>query len=117
MNNTIFSRTDTDDLTADATRHLVELAERGELPKAALADLLAPEPRYLFLDACAQVERDFTHRCGSSGNTCLESGCAVEGEACLEALLKAGPEYHKACARVWLPIFSDPRNRLDAGHA
>ena len=32
---------------------------------------------------------------------CLESGCALEGEACLDALLKAGPEYHKACARLW----------------
>lgn len=90
---------------------LIQRAEQGDMSKQMLADLLMPESRYAFLEACAQVERAFRDQCAAEGDFCLESGCAMEGDACLEALLKAGPEYHKACARVWLPIFSDPRNR------
>jgi hypothetical protein len=92
---------------------LMQLAEAGRLSKTEMADLLAPDPRWSFLTACAQVERDFTKSCAAEGQYCLESGCALEGEACLEALLKAGPAFHQACARLWLPIFGDPHNRLE----
>ena len=44
---------------------------------------------------------------------CLESGCAVENEICLQALLKAGIEYHKACAAEWIRMFANPRNRIE----
>jgi hypothetical protein len=93
---------------------LVQRAEHGDMSKGMLADLLAPDARYAFLESCAQIERDFTDQCAAKGDFCLESGCALEGDACLEALLVAGPEYQKACARVWRSIFSDPRNRAEA---
>jgi len=92
---------------------LMQLAQAGQLSKTEMADLLAPDPRWSFLEACGQVERDFTKACAAEGQYCLESGCALEGEACLEALLKAGPEFCRACARLWLPIFGDPQNRLE----
>jgi len=91
--------------TEYSSAQLIGLAERGMLDKAAMADLLAEEPRSAFLAECAKVEREFTRACAAHGETCLPAGCALEGEACLNALLKAGPEYNKACGRIWLPLF------------
>jgi hypothetical protein len=92
---------------------LIESAEHGLCSKAELAELLAPDARHAFLDACAKIERRFRDECAGHGDLCLESGCAMEGEACLDALLKAGPAYPIAYGRAWTAIFSDPRNRAE----
>ena len=101
----------------DITGQLMELAAKGRLPKAAMANLLAPDSRWAFLEACARIEKDFTERCAARGEFCLESGCALEGDACLEALIQAGPEFYKACAQAWLPFFSEPNNRAKGWNA
>ena len=95
--------------TEYSSAQLMGLAERGMLDKTAMADLLAEEPRSAFLAACAEVEREFTRVCAAHGDFCLPAGCALEGEACLDALLKAGPEYNKACGRIWLPLFQSSK--------
>ena len=79
------------------------------LDKDTLAQLLPSGPRETFLAGCAQVERDLTRACAERGDVCLASGCALEGESCLNALLNAGPEYNKACGRIWLPLFRSSR--------
>jgi hypothetical protein len=89
---------------------LMALAGEGRLTKQELADLLAIDRRHAFLDACAAIEKGYTEECGSK-DTCLEAGCSVNGEICLQPLLHAGSSYHKACAAAWLPIFRDPKNR------
>jgi len=95
----------------ETAEDLMAFASEGHVPKSVLTDLLAPEIRQDFLDSCAAIEMKFTEDCAATGDFCLESGCALEGEACLNALLNAGPAYHKACAAVWRDIFHDPRNR------
>ena len=95
--------------TAD---QLMALAAEGRLTKIELADLLAIDRRHAFLDACAEIERAYTKECGKK-DTCLEAGCSVNGEICLQPLLHAGSAYHKACAAAWLPIFQDPMNRAN----
>jgi hypothetical protein len=35
----------------------------------------------------------------------------MEGEACLEPLLRANTEFHKACAAEWIKFFAQPENR------
>lgn len=95
--------------TEYSSSQLISFAERGMLDKVDMADLLAEEGRSTFLAACAKVEREFTRVCAAHGNFCLPGGCALEGEACLEALLNAGPEYNKACGRIWLPLFRSSR--------
>jgi hypothetical protein len=89
---------------------LMHFAEQGILAKADMAQLLPAEPRAEFLDACARVEKDFTRACAADGDFCLASGCALEGESCLNALLKAGPEYNKACGRLWLPLYRSSKH-------
>jgi hypothetical protein len=89
---------------------LMHLAEEGLLEKQELADLLTPELRCEFLNGCEAVERDFTRACATDGNFCLPGGCALEGEACLNALLKVGPEYNKACGWLWLPLFRSSKH-------
>ena len=91
---------------------LMHFAEEGILAKDEMAQLLPEGPRASFLAACAQVEKDFTRACAAQGDFCLASGCALEGESCLNALLKAGPAFNKACGQVWLPIYCDPHNRV-----
>ena len=95
----------------------MRLAADGRLPKAVLASTLAPESRSEFLDACAGIERALTEACAAKKDFCLESGCALEGEVCLEAVLKADAGYHRACAAKWLVVFTDPHNRIDAWKA
>ncbi len=91
--------------TNSSTAELMDFAADGMLDKEVLAQLLPPEPRDAFLAGCAQIERDFTRACAAHGDFCLASGCALEGESCLNALLNAAPEYNKACGRLWLPLF------------
>ena len=57
---------------------LMNFAERGMLARTEMADLLPEDPRAEFLTACARVEN---------------------------ALLSAGLDYNKACAKLWLPLF------------
>jgi hypothetical protein len=99
--------------TIDIARQLMELAAEGALPKTAMANLLEPAARWTFVEACSQIEKDFTMRCAAKGDFCLASGCALEGDACLDALIQAGPEFYRACARAWLPLFSQPANRAE----
>ena len=92
-------------MTTNATAELMDLAADGLLDKALLAQLLPSDPRAVFLEGCAQIEKDLTRACAARGEFCLASGCALEGESCLDALLNAAPEYNKACGRLWLPLF------------
>jgi hypothetical protein len=90
---------------------LMKYAEEGRLTKHALATMLTPESRRKFLEACAAIERKYTIDCGTQ-DTCLEAGCSAEGEICLQPLLRAGSEYHKACAAEWAKLFARHENRL-----
>jgi len=92
---------------------LIELARNGGMSKEALVRLLALEKRQSYLDACAAIERQYTQACGASGSPCLEGGCALEGEVCLQPLLRAEAEYLQACGHVWATLFADQRNRAE----
>jgi hypothetical protein len=83
----------------------------GRFTKHALASLLAPEARRQFQDACGRIELGYTEACRALGDPCLASGCSAEGERCLEPLLRAGTEYHKACGAEWVRLFAAPANR------
>ena len=93
---------------------LMTFAEEGHLPKQVLAHLLSPEKRPAYDAACAAVEKRYTKACTDKDDPCLESGCSLEGEVCLQPLLEAGIEYHKACAAEWIKTFKDPKNRVDS---
>ena len=94
------------------TPQLLRYTEEGRLTKHALATMLTPEPRRQFLEACAAIEKKYTDDCAAAKDPCLESGCSAEGEICLQPLLRAGTEYHKACAAEWAKLFARPENRL-----
>ena len=91
---------------------LLTYAEEGRLTKHALATTLLPEPRRRFLEACAAIEKQYTDDCAAAKDPCLESGCSAEGEICLQPLLRAGTEYHRACAVEWEKLFAHHENRL-----
>jgi hypothetical protein len=94
------------DTKAPTPDQLMADAAEGRFTKAELAELLAIDHRRPFLDACAHVEKTYTEDCPARNHgPCLEAGCSVEGEICLQPLLHAGSEYHKACAVEWLPFF------------
>ena len=93
---------------------LMKFAEEGRLPKHVLMNLLAQDSRAAYLVACAAIERKYTNDCAARNDPCLESGCAVEGEICLQPLLRAEIDYHRACAGEWIKVFANPRNRIDA---
>ena len=125
MNSTIHCRVDAGgtvcvkdgadvDQCTGTPEELMKLAEQGHLPKCVLAELLDIEHRHAYLDACAVIEKTYTEDCTATNDPCLESGCALEGEICLQPLLGAGIEYHRACAAEWIKLFVDPRNRIDA---
>jgi hypothetical protein len=98
--------------TINSPEQLMRLAEQGALSKFELAELLEPDSRHVFLEACRQIERGITDDCIARGEFCLQSGCPLdEGEVCLDAILETEPRYHQACATAWLPIYKDPRNR------
>ena len=93
---------------------LMTCAEQGHLSKIVLVTLLDTDHRRAYLDACGVIEKRYTENCAATKETCLASGCAVEGEVCLEPLLRAGIEYQRACAAEWLKLFADSRNRIEA---
>ena len=93
----------------DTPERLMERAAEGRLTKHALATLLAAPPRQQFLEACAGLEQRFTADC--SKDPCLDAGCSMAGEVCLQPLLRSGTEYHKACAAEWAKLYAAPENR------
>lgn len=104
------------DPTVRSPEELMTFAAEGHLPKSALASLLRPEYRRPYLEACATIEKRYTEECAAQNDPCLESGCSsvgVEGETCLQPLLRAGVEYHKACAAEWVKVFRNPSARVD----
>jgi len=94
------------------TEPVVKYAMEGRLTKHALATMLTPDARRRFLDACAVIEKKYTEACTATNDPCLESGCSLEGEICLEPLLRAGTEYHKACAAEWRKLYAKQENRV-----
>jgi hypothetical protein len=92
---------------------LMTFASEGHLTKEILGSLLDAGDVSAYRDACTAIERQYTADCSESGDPCLESGCAVEGEGeiCLEPLLRAGVEYHKACGAAWRTLFEQPGHR------
>jgi hypothetical protein len=95
----------------DTPEQLITYATEGRLSKHALASLLTAQARRPFLDACAAIELKYTESCRALNDPCLESGCSAEGERCLEPLLRAGNDYHKACGTEWGKLFADATNR------
>ena len=66
---------------------LMRFAAEGCLTKTTLAELLDPELRRGYLDACASIEQAYTAKCADAGDPCLESGCSIDqeaGEICLQ---------------------------------
>jgi hypothetical protein len=115
MNGTIYLKDSADvDPRIGTAEALMKVAEQGRLPKGVLVNLLDLEHRHAFLAACAAIERKYTEDCTAANDPCLESGCAAEGEICLQPLLRAGIEYQKACGAEWIKLFADPRYRIDA---
>ena len=88
------------------------LAAKGRLSKHALATFLAVQSRQAFLEACAAIEKKYTEECAGANDPCLESGCSMDGgDVCLEPLMRAGTDYHKACAAEWVKLFAHCENR------
>lgn len=92
---------------------LMKFAREGRLPKAVLMSLLSPDKAKPYLEACAVIEKRFTEECTAAADPCLEPGCAVEGEICLQPLLRAEVDYRKACGTEWSRLFEDPRHRAE----
>ena len=90
--------------TTNSSPELMDVTAEPMLNKDTLAELLPAETRAAFLAGCAEVERNLTHACAAKGG-CLESGCALDGESCLNAVLNGAHEYNKACRELWLPLF------------
>ena len=91
---------------------LMSFAAEGHLSKLELAELLSPEKRKLYLDTCARFEKAITEACTAKNDPCLESGCALEGETCLNAILEAGDIYTTAYVSMWTALFINPDNRI-----
>jgi hypothetical protein len=92
---------------------LMTFAAEGRLTKQVLGSLLGADYALTYLDACTVIEKQYTADCALS-DPCLESGCAAEGEICLEPLLRRGLEYHRACGAAWRTVFEDPQHRTKA---
>jgi len=101
--------------TIDFADRLMLSAPEGRLSKHQLASYLAPEPREAFLSACEIIERRYTDACTQRRDPCLASGCSVEDAEgiCLQPILRAGDEFHKACGIEWIRWFRDPKNRAE----
>ena len=93
---------------------LMAFAEDGRLTKQVLGSLLGSDNGSAYLDRCTVIEKQYTADCAASDDLCMEAGCAVEGEVCLEPLLKAGREYRRACGAAWRIEFEDPQHRTPA---
>ena len=101
------------DVSIGTPEHLIVVAQQGRLPKEVLMQFLAVDKRRTYLDACGAIEKRYTDECAARGDPCLEGGCAVEGEICLQPILRAGVDYLKACGDEWVKLFADPRNRIE----
>jgi len=86
----------------------------GSLPKESLTSLLAIDRRAGYRDACAAIDKTYTDECAPANGPCLESGCALEGEVCLQPLVRAGSAPRKAYAAEWIRLFADAGNRIEA---
>jgi len=93
---------------------LMTFATDGHLTKQVLGSLLGADDALAYHEACTVIEKQYTADCAANDDPCLEAGCALEGEICLEPLLRAGPEYHRACGAAWTILFEDPRHRTQA---
>lgn len=96
---------------------LMHFAEEGHVRKDVLGELLDVTSRRSYLEACANIEKQYTAECAAKNDACLESGCSIDqasGETCLQPLLNAGIDYDKACAAEWLKLFRSRQNRVDA---
>ncbi len=96
---------------------LMHFVEDGHVPKEVLVKLLEVRGRQAYLKACTDIERKYTAECAARNDPCLESGCSIDltaGEICLQPLLRAGMDYHKACAAEWIKLFRNPENRIKA---
>jgi hypothetical protein len=90
---------------------LMTFAADGHLTKQVLGSLLGAEDALTYRDACTFIEKQYTDACAAKDDPCLESGCALEGDICLDPLLRAGRAYHKACGAAWRIVFEDPQHR------
>ena len=90
---------------------IIDFAVEGRLSKHALAGMLTARARQPFYAACAGVESGYTEACRAQDDPCLASGCAAEGERCLQPVLRAGIDYYKACGSAWATLFADVANR------
>ena len=97
--------------TLDTPEQVIRYATGGRLSKHALASLLTASARRRFFDACGVIEQRYTDDCRVVNDPCLESGCSMEGERCLQPLLRAGTDYYKACGSEWAKLFADAANR------
>jgi hypothetical protein len=97
--------------TLETPEQVMTHAIEGRLSKHALASLLTAQARRGFLAACATIEQQYTEDCQALNDPCLESGCSMEDERCLQPLLRAGTDYYKACGAEWATIFADGGNR------
>jgi hypothetical protein len=95
----------------DTPEQVMTCAIEGRLSKHALASLLTLDARRVFFDACGAIEQKYTDDCRAMNDPCLESGCSAEGERCLQPLLRAGTDYHKACGVEWATLFVERGNR------
>jgi hypothetical protein len=91
---------------------LMTFASEGHLAKQVLGSLLSDDDAPGYLEACTIIEKRYTADCAATDDPCLESGCAAEGEICLEPLLRAGRGYHRACAAAWRGLFENPQHRI-----
>jgi hypothetical protein len=94
-----------------APGRLIDDARAGRLHKLELAQMLNPSARAIFLDFCAAIERRYTEACTAKNDPCLEGGCALEGEICLQPLQRASEEYDRACGNAFVELYLDPLNR------
>lgn len=103
------------DLRVGTPEKLMKFVKTTSLSKAGLAKLLIPEVGQTFLTVCAVLEKEATDSCGSSGDTCLEDGCAFEGteDICLNAVLLSEGKCLRACTDIWVKTFENPENRID----
>src|ERR1700694_2752654 len=94
------------DQCVGTSEELMKFAEQGRLPKSVLVNLLDVGHRQAYLDACVVIEKKYTEDCTATNDPCLESGCALEGEICLEPLMRAGIAYQRGGADEWITLFA-----------
>jgi len=86
-------------------------ARAGGMTKVELAALLTPNARKTFLNFCTSIERRYTSACTATKDPCLDGGCALEGEVCLQPLERAKADYDRACGQAFVELYLDPLNR------